>query len=181
MCVPPLPAQTATGLDRKDQELIDQLRGKKVKGVCFDKSNNAWLAQWSEGGNRHLKSFAISTNDGIEKAYDKAVAYRKEKEESGAGSLKQPAERKSGHKGVSWSKSTKRWVAQWRDASGQRQQRPFSLSAYGSDKKALDAAIRYRERRVEQTQREKQDRKVSSRKRPLKAPEGRSVRRKTTQ
>ncbi|CEM27726.1 unnamed protein product [Vitrella brassicaformis CCMP3155] len=179
---------TATGLDRKDQELVDQLAAKNVKGVHFDERQNRWVASWREGGKLHSKTFAINKHGGIEEAYDKAVACRREKEASGAAGLKQPAEIQSGHKGVSWHKAGKAWVAQWSGASGEQQQRYFSLFAYeGNSEEAKADAIRWRKTMVEQTKREKRDRlvdgadrQVPSRKRPSEAPEGRRVRRKAT-
>ncbi|CEM33430.1 unnamed protein product [Vitrella brassicaformis CCMP3155] len=166
----------AITVDRKNQKLIDQLAAK-VKGVYFDKAHNALEAYWNEGGKTCTKGFAINKH-GIKGAYDKAVAVRKAKEASGAASLKQPAERQSGHRGVRWDKRRKRWVAYWPNPSCKQQTRCFPLSEYGSDSAALDAAIRCREKMVEQTKREKQDKLMSSSKRPSDAIYGSSVRRK---
>mmetsp|Transcript_18650 Transcript_18650/g.53388 ORF Transcript_18650/g.53388 Transcript_18650/m.53388 type:complete len:303 (-) Transcript_18650:1847-2755(-) len=178
LCVPSLPVQTATGLDRKDQELVDQLAAKNVKGVHFDERQNRWVASWREGGKLHSKTFAINKHGGIEEAYDKAVACRKAAEASGAASIQQPGERQSGHTGVSWHKQSKAWMASWRDVSGKQQCRYFPVSSWGGDSEAKAAAIRCREKMVEQTKREKQDRQVSSRKRPSGATESRRVRRR---
>ena len=182
--VPSLLAQTACTLTPEDKKRIDQLLAKKVKGVCFHKRDNAWLARWYEGVKERSKSFAIGTNGSItngsiKEAYDKAVAFRKAKEASGVASIQQPAEKQSGHTGVSCRKERKAWVASWYDASGEPQQRCFPVSEYEGDSEAKAAAICCRLTMVEQREREKQDMLVSSRKRPSEAPEGRSVRRKT--
>ncbi|CEM31017.1 unnamed protein product [Vitrella brassicaformis CCMP3155] len=171
--------KSVPSLGRGRWKLIDQLLAKNVKGVYFDKGNKAWGAYWEQGGRKHLKTFTISTHGDIEEAYDKAVACRKEAEASGAASLRQPVEKQSGHRGVRWCKKSKAWVANWVDASGKRRSRNFSLSEYGGDSEAKAEAIHCRKTMVAQTEREKQDRLVSSRKRPSEAPEGRRVRRKT--
>ncbi|CEM31025.1 unnamed protein product [Vitrella brassicaformis CCMP3155] len=170
--------KTVPSLGRGSRKLIDQLRVKKVKGVYFGERNKAWLAQWYERGNPRFKSFPINKHGGIKKAYDKAVACRKAAEASGAASIQQPGERQSGHTGVSWHKQSKAWMASWRDVSGKQQCRYFPVSSWGGDSEAKAAAIRCREKMVEQTKREKQDRQVSSRKRPSGATESRRVRRR---
>ncbi|CEM30976.1 unnamed protein product [Vitrella brassicaformis CCMP3155] len=180
-----LSAQTACTLSREHKKLIDQLPAK-VKGVYFHRvpGYNAWIAHWSVGGKQRSKNFAFSTHDDIEKAYERAVACRKEKEASGAASIQQPVERQSGLTGVSWRKKSKAWVASWYNVSGKQQKRDFRVSAYKDDCEAKAAAIHWRDTMVEQTEREKQDRiaeradRQMSRKRPVDASEGRRLRRK---
>ncbi|CEM33424.1 unnamed protein product [Vitrella brassicaformis CCMP3155] len=158
--------KTAIIIDDDSRKLIAQLLEKDVKGVRFDERHcNRWVAYWSKGGTQHGKYFAINKHGGIEEAYDKAVACRREAEASGAASLQQPAERQSGHRGVIWDKAGKRWVARWTDASGEQKHCHFSLSTHGGDREAMAAAIRWRERMVEETKREKQDRQMSPRQR----------------
>lgn len=59
---------------------MSSLNTSGVIGVVYSKSGNAWRARWVDDGRRCSKSFAISIYG--ESAKDKAIAIRKEKEET---------------------------------------------------------------------------------------------------
>ena len=68
------------GVNENNQALHDN-NTSGTTGVCFEKTQQRWCAQWSENGKQKFKYFSIKKYGSDEKAKQKAIEYRKDMNE----------------------------------------------------------------------------------------------------
>eukprot|EP01068_Selenidium_serpulae_P017364 Selendium_serpulae@DN6373_c1_g1_i9.p1 len=104
----------------------------KIVGICYDKSEMRWRAEWYQNDKRRTKTFKVA-EFGFEGAKAKAAEYRKLMDRTGrAGQQKRIEDPKlqSGIKGVTFHSRYNVWEARWYEG-GKRIHRSFSVDEFG--------------------------------------------------
>ncbi|CEL99830.1 unnamed protein product [Vitrella brassicaformis CCMP3155] len=106
-----------------------------VRGVNYNKTFNAWKADWQVDDSRRYKSFSVDQL-GYEEAKKAAIAHIRKTFH------KKRSEHQSGVRGVYYNERCKSWVASWQEA-GKQKRKAFSVKQLGYEE-AKEAAIAHR-------------------------------------